>query len=46
MAISTTKKPFFFYTVLALIYVALALLSGIGQALLERRTAPRGGRGR
>ncbi|GGD68619.1 ABC transporter permease [Rhizobium anhuiense] len=45
MAISTTKKPFFFYTVLALIYVALALLSGIGQALLERRTAPRG-RGR
>ena len=45
MAISTTKKPFFFYTVLALIYVVLALLSGIGQALLERRTAPRG-RGR
>ncbi|MGO4114879.1 ABC transporter permease [Rhizobium ruizarguesonis] len=46
MAISTTKKPFFFYTVLALIYVVLALLSGIGQALLERRTALRGGRGR
>ena len=37
MAIATTKEPFFFYTLLALIYVTLAFLSGRVQALLERR---------
>lgn len=37
MAIATTREPFFFYTVLALIYVTLAFLSGRVQAVLERR---------
>jgi len=39
MAIATTKEPFFFYSVLALIYVTLAFLSGRVQAVLERRAA-------
>lgn len=38
-AIATTKEPFFFYTVLALIYVTLAFLSGRVQAAMERRAA-------
>lgn len=37
MAIATTREPFFFYAVLALIYVALAFISGQVQAVLERR---------
>lgn len=39
MAIATTKEPFFFYAVLALIYVTLAFLSGRVQSVLERRAA-------
>jgi polar amino acid transport system permease protein len=38
-AIATTKEPFFFYTVLALIFVTLAFLSGQVQRVLERRTS-------
>lgn len=37
MAIASTKEPFFFYSVLALIYIALAFLSGRAQSSLERR---------
>ncbi len=37
MAIATTKEPFFFYTVLALVYVSLSFISGRGQMLIERR---------
>jgi polar amino acid transport system permease protein len=37
MAIATTKEPFFFYTVLATVYVALAFLSGKAQTNMERR---------
>lgn len=39
MAIATTKEPFFFYSVLAVIYVLLALISGQIQAALERRAS-------
>ncbi|WP_170575925.1 ABC transporter permease [Ruegeria atlantica] len=39
MAIATTKEPFFFYSVLAVIYVSLAFLSGQIQAVLERRAS-------
>lgn len=39
MAIATTKEPFFFYSVLAVIYVTLAFLSGQLQLVLERRTS-------
>lgn len=38
-AIATTKEPFFFYTVLAVIFVTLAFLSGQVQRVLERRTS-------
>lgn len=38
-AIATTKEPFFFYTVLAVIFVMLAFLSGQVQRVLERRTS-------
>ncbi|QGX99585.1 ABC transporter permease subunit [Roseovarius faecimaris] len=38
-AIATTKEPFFFYTVLAVIFVTLAFLSGQVQKVLERRTS-------
>lgn len=38
-AIATTKEPFFFYTVLAVIFVTLAFLSGQVQRALERRTS-------
>ncbi len=37
MAIATTREPFFFYSILALIYVALAFISGQIQTVLERR---------
>jgi len=37
MAIATTKEPFFFYSVLAMVYVVLALLSGKAQMLIEKR---------
>lgn len=37
MAIATTKEPFFFYTVLAMVYVVLAFLSGKAQMVMERR---------
>ena len=37
MAIATTKEPFFFYTVLATVYVTLAFLSGKAQTHIERR---------
>lgn len=44
-AIATTKEPFFFYTILAAIYVTLAFLSGQVQQVLERRaSANLGGR--
>lgn len=46
MAIATTKEPFFFYTVLALIYVVLAFLSGRAFAVLERRASANLQRGR
>ncbi|CTQ47455.1 ABC transporter permease [Roseibium aggregatum] len=38
MAIATTKEPFFFYSVIAGIFVALAYLSGLVQMRIERRT--------
>lgn len=38
-AIATTKEPFFFYTVLAVIFVTLAFISGQVQRALERRTS-------
>jgi polar amino acid transport system permease protein len=38
-AIATTKEPFFFYTVLAVIFVTLAFLSGQVQRVMERRTS-------
>ncbi len=37
MAIATTKEPFFFYSVLALVFVLLAFLSGKAQVLMEKR---------
>ncbi|WP_421700877.1 ABC transporter permease [Aliiroseovarius sp.] len=37
MAIASTREPFFFYTILALVYVGLAFLSGRIQTVLERR---------
>lgn len=37
MAIATTREPFFFYSVLALVYVALAFISGQIQNVLEVR---------
>jgi polar amino acid transport system permease protein len=37
MAIATTKEPFFFYSVLAMVFVVLALISGKAQTLLENR---------
>lgn len=37
MAIATTKEPFFFYTVIALVYVVLAFLSGLLQTKMEKR---------
>ncbi len=39
MAIATTKEPFFFYTVIALIYVTLALISGKAQVVIEKRVS-------
>lgn len=39
MAIATTREPFFFYTVLAVVYVILAFISGQIQAVLERRAS-------
>lgn len=36
-AIASTKQPFFFYTVLAFIYIVLAYVSGHAQASFERR---------
>jgi len=39
MAIATTKEPFFFYTIIALIYVTLAFLSGRIQTVLEKRAS-------
>jgi polar amino acid transport system permease protein len=39
MAIATTKEPFFFYSVLALIFVVLAFLSGRVFVVLERRAS-------
>ncbi len=36
MAIATTREPFFFYSVVALIYIVLAFLSGLGQKALEK----------
>jgi len=39
MAIATTKEPFFFYTVIALIYVTLAFISGRIQTVLEKRAS-------
>jgi polar amino acid transport system permease protein len=46
MAIATTKEPFFFYSVLAVIYVLLAFISGRVQGVLESRASSRiqGGR--
>ncbi|MCV6594790.1 MAG: hypothetical protein OIF48_17705, partial [Silicimonas sp.] len=43
MAIATTKEPFFFYSVLAAIYVTLAFLSGRLQLWLERRASAHAG---
>ncbi|HHS94242.1 MAG TPA: ABC transporter permease subunit [Rhodobacterales bacterium] len=44
-AIATTKEPFFFYAVLAVVYVTLAFLSGQVQRVLEHRAnANLGGR--
>ncbi|KIC11979.1 hypothetical protein RA19_04990 [Leisingera sp. ANG-M1] len=37
MAIATTREPFFFYSVLALVYVVLAFISGQIQTVLEAR---------
>lgn len=37
MAIATTKEPFFFYSVLAAVYVMLAFLSGKAQMVMENR---------
>lgn len=37
MAIATTREPFFFYSVLAAVYVILAFISGQIQMVLERR---------
>ncbi len=37
MAIATTRKPFFFYTIVAIIFVILSLISGRIQMVLERR---------
>ncbi|MDA7966950.1 ABC transporter permease subunit [Ruegeria sp.] len=37
MAIATTREPFFFYTILAIVYVILAFISGQIQTVLERR---------
>ena len=37
MAIATTKEPFFFYSVLALVFVLLAFLSGKAQVLMEKK---------
>ena len=39
MAIATTKEPFFFYTVLAGVYVLLAFASGKVQAEMEKRAS-------
>lgn len=43
MAIATTKEPFFFYAVLAAIYVTLAFLSGRLQLWLEHRASAHAG---
>ncbi len=37
MAIATTKEPFFFYMVVAIIFVTLSVISGLVQVVLERR---------
>jgi len=37
MAIATTKEPFFFYTILALVYVSLSFISGRAQMFIELR---------
>ena len=37
MAIATTKEPFFFYAVLALVFVFLAFISGKAQTAIEKR---------
>jgi polar amino acid transport system permease protein len=39
MAIATTKEPFFFYSVLAVIFIILAFLSSLVQTHIERRTS-------
>jgi polar amino acid transport system permease protein len=39
MAIATTKEPFFFYAVIALIYVVLAFISGLLQTRMEKRVS-------
>lgn len=39
MAIATTKEPFFFYSVLALVFVLLAFLSGKAQVVLEKKVS-------
>lgn len=45
-AIATTKEPFFFYAVLALIFVVLAILSGFVFAAFERRASREHDKGR
>lgn len=37
IAIATTKEPFFFYTIVAIIFVVLSSISGRVQVVLERR---------
>jgi polar amino acid transport system permease protein len=37
MAIATTKEPFFFYSVLATVYVVLSFISGRVQTVMEKR---------
>ncbi len=39
LAINTTRKPFFFYLVIATIYVALVMLSSRAQRQLEKRAS-------
>ncbi|WP_271272456.1 ABC transporter permease [Aliamphritea hakodatensis] len=39
MAIATTREPFFFYSVVALIYISLAFISGLAQKALERNAS-------
>ncbi|MCP4297073.1 MAG: ABC transporter permease subunit [Proteobacteria bacterium] len=39
LAIATTKEPFFFYTIVAIIFVILSLISGRVQMVFERRAS-------